>query len=59
MKSYYYPGVDGLSGDGDIYRFDNQKVFREFVWQSTNGAGLHFVMADGVCMVCHQCSIVH
>lgn len=41
-------GVNGLEGDGDIYRPDNLKVFQQFVLENTEGAGVHFVMADGV-----------
>ena len=44
----YILGVGVLEGDGDVYRTDNQRVFRQFVWENTGGAGLHFVMADGV-----------
>ncbi|CAG0880869.1 unnamed protein product [Cyprideis torosa] len=37
----------GSDGDGDIFKPHNQKAFRDFVMESTNGRGVHFVMADG------------
>ncbi|XP_014665283.1 PREDICTED: cap-specific mRNA (nucleoside-2'-O-)-methyltransferase 1-like [Priapulus caudatus] len=40
-------GVGGLEGDGDVTKLENLEAFRDFVMQSTQGAGLHFVMADG------------
>lgn len=40
-------GVGGLDGDGDIFNVDNQREFRNFVLDSTDGKGIHFVMADG------------
>ncbi|XP_002738079.1 cap-specific mRNA (nucleoside-2'-O-)-methyltransferase 1-like [Saccoglossus kowalevskii] len=42
-----YYGVDGIDGDGNIYRSDNLKEFQRFVLQNTDGKGVHFVMADG------------
>lgn len=41
-------GVNGIEGNGDIFMPENQREFRRFVLQSTNGKGVHFVMADGV-----------
>lgn len=38
----------GVNDDGDIFNEDNQEVFRKFVMESTDGNGVHFVMADGV-----------
>ena len=43
-----YLGVNGIDGDGDVMRSDNQRKFREFVMENTNNKGVHFVMADGV-----------
>ncbi|GFN74585.1 Cap-specific mRNA (nucleoside-2'-o-)-methyltransferase 1 [Plakobranchus ocellatus] len=40
-------GVGGLQGDGDIFKVSNQTEFRNFVLNSTDGKGVHFVMADG------------
>ncbi|KAK3708214.1 hypothetical protein RRG08_023623 [Elysia crispata] len=40
-------GVGGLDGDGDIFNVDNQREFTNFVLGSTDGKGVHFVMADG------------
>ena len=42
-------GVNGLQGDGDIYKPDNLQEFQKFVLENTDGVGVHFVMADGVC----------
>ncbi|CAH1792799.1 unnamed protein product [Owenia fusiformis] len=40
-------GAGGLEGDGDVFREDNQQAFKKFVRESTDGKGVHFVMADG------------
>ncbi|ESO94138.1 hypothetical protein LOTGIDRAFT_161337 [Lottia gigantea] len=40
-------GVGGINGDGDIFNPDNQAAFTKFVLDSTDGLGVHFVMADG------------
>ncbi|TRY88519.1 hypothetical protein DNTS_014072 [Danionella cerebrum] len=37
----------GIDGDGDITRPENISAFRNFVLDSTEGRGLHFMMADG------------
>lgn len=37
-----------MDGDGDITRPENVTAFRNFVLDSTEGRGLHFLMADGV-----------
>ena len=37
-----------MNDDGDIFNEDNLEVFRKFVMESTDGNGVHFVMADGV-----------
>ena len=46
-------GVGGLEGDGDIFNPDNQQAFIKFVHDNTDGLGVHFVMADGVCSYNH------
>lgn len=43
-----YTGVGGYDGDGDITKPDNLLEFRKYVLSSTEGKGVHFVMADGV-----------
>lgn len=40
-------GINGIEGDGDVFVPENQCEFRRFVLESTNGKGVHFVMADG------------
>ena len=40
-------GVGGKDGDGDVFREDNFREFKKFVMQSTDGLGVHFMMADG------------
>ncbi|RUS78259.1 hypothetical protein EGW08_013975 [Elysia chlorotica] len=40
-------GVGGIEGDGDVFNVKNQTKFRNFVLESTDGKGVHFVMADG------------
>ncbi|XP_061602599.1 cap-specific mRNA (nucleoside-2'-O-)-methyltransferase 1 isoform X1 [Cololabis saira] len=42
-----YYGEGGVDGDGDITRPENINAFRNFVMESTERKGLHFVMADG------------
>ncbi|KAI0211494.1 Cap-specific mRNA (nucleoside-2'-O-)-methyltransferase 1 [Lamellibrachia satsuma] len=42
-----YYGVGGVEGDGDIYKPNNLIAFRDYVRQSTDNLGLHFMMADG------------
>lgn len=42
-----YYGEGGIDGDGDITRPENMTAFRNFVLESTEGKGLHFLMADG------------
>ena len=44
----FIAGVGGVDGDGDVYRPDNLTAFRDYILQSTDGLGLHFMMADGV-----------
>lgn len=41
-------GEGGIDGDGDITRPENISAFRNFVLESTEKRGLHFLMADGV-----------
>ena len=40
-------GVNGSSGDGDIYKSANLLAFHEFVQTNTDYQGVHLVMADG------------
>ncbi|KAM6915772.1 cap-specific mRNA (nucleoside-2'-O-)-methyltransferase 1 isoform 1-T1 [Xenentodon cancila] len=42
-----YYGEGGVDGDGDITRPENINAFRNFVFESTERKGLHFLMADG------------
>ncbi|MGH0160174.1 UNVERIFIED_CONTAM: hypothetical protein FKN15_058407 [Acipenser sinensis] len=42
-----YYGEGGVDGDGDITRPENISAFRNFVLESTEGKGVHFLMADG------------
>nr|XP_057913509.1 cap-specific mRNA (nucleoside-2'-O-)-methyltransferase 1 [Doryrhamphus excisus]XP_057913510.1 cap-specific mRNA (nucleoside-2'-O-)-methyltransferase 1 [Doryrhamphus excisus]XP_057913511.1 cap-specific mRNA (nucleoside-2'-O-)-methyltransferase 1 [Doryrhamphus excisus]XP_057913512.1 cap-specific mRNA (nucleoside-2'-O-)-methyltransferase 1 [Doryrhamphus excisus] len=42
-----YYGEGGVDGDGDITRPENVTAFRNFVLDSTERRGLHFLMADG------------
>ncbi|TSP79436.1 Cap-specific mRNA (nucleoside-2'-O-)-methyltransferase 1 [Bagarius yarrelli] len=42
-----YYGEGGVDGDGDITRPENISAFRNFVLESTERRGLHFLMADG------------
>lgn len=43
-----FAGEGGVDGDGDITRPENMTAFRNFVMESTEKRGLHFLMADGV-----------
>ncbi|XP_048034089.1 cap-specific mRNA (nucleoside-2'-O-)-methyltransferase 1 [Megalobrama amblycephala] len=45
FEAYY--GEGGIDGDGDITLPENISAFRNFVLDSTEGRGLHFLMADG------------
>ncbi|ELT98047.1 hypothetical protein CAPTEDRAFT_154782 [Capitella teleta] len=40
-------GKGGMHGDGDVYNPENLMEFQEFVLNSTDQKGVHFVMADG------------
>ncbi|KAM3861158.1 cap-specific mRNA (nucleoside-2'-O-)-methyltransferase 1 [Diretmus argenteus] len=42
-----YYGEGGVDGDGDITRPENVSAFRNFVLESTERRGLHFLLADG------------
>ncbi|KAI4873372.1 hypothetical protein NFI96_022165 [Prochilodus magdalenae] len=42
-----YYGEGGVDGDGDITLPENISAFRNFVLESTERRGLHFLMADG------------
>lgn len=44
-------GEGGIDGDGDITRPENISAFRNFVLESTEKRGLHFLMADGVSLL--------
>lgn len=35
-------------GNGDVFETRNQDEFTKFVLESTEGLGVHFMMADGV-----------
>lgn len=48
LPSVCLPGEGGVDGDGDITRPENVTAFRNFVMESTEQRGLHFLMADGV-----------
>ena len=47
-------GVGGYDGDGDIFREDNLTEFRNFVVENSDMRGVHFVMADGVGVLCSE-----
>lgn len=40
-----------MDGDGDITRPENITAFRNFVLESTERRGMHFLMADGVRLI--------
>lgn len=41
-------GENGYSGDGDVTKPENLEAFSQYVKDNTDGAGVHFAMADGV-----------
>ncbi len=45
---FWYAGVGGYEGDGDITNPENLNAFKAYVLQQTEGKGVHFVMGDGV-----------
>jgi cap1 methyltransferase len=47
-----FAGVGGSEGDGDVYRPDNLTEFQNFVLENTDQQGVHFMMADGVSIIC-------
>lgn len=47
-------GEGGVDGDGDITRPENISAFRNFIMESTERRGLHFLMADGVSWSLHR-----
>ncbi len=55
---YWYIGVNGYEGDGDITKSENLEEFQRYVLNITKGQGVHFVMADGVSFFIH-CSSSH
>lgn len=59
MKAWplWFPGEGGVDGDGDITRPENITAFRNFVLESTEKRGLHFLMADGVRLF-HNCRLI-
>lgn len=40
-------GVGGRDGDGNVFSPDNIEAFARYVKENTDGAGVHFMMADG------------
>ncbi|RWS19503.1 hypothetical protein B4U80_02025 [Leptotrombidium deliense] len=50
-------GVNGVSGNGNIYDQQNFVEFRDFVLCNTNKKGVHFVVADGAFSVKGQQNI--
>ena len=48
LSCFSFLGKDGLQGDGDVFKPENQQAFTDFVKENTDGKGVHFVMADGV-----------
>jgi len=42
-----YYGVDGVKGDGNVFRSENIKELERFVLENSHGRGVHFMMADG------------
>lgn len=40
-------GINGIDGDGDVYKPENITNFVQFVRKTTGGHGIHFMMADG------------
>lgn len=56
QPEYFEPfyGENGIHGDGDVTKRQNLIEFRSFVEKSTDGEGVHFVMADGVTFPLHS-----
>lgn len=46
FRAYY-----GCHDDGNVYNPDNIDAFKEIIKNSTQGAGVHFMMSDGVLTV--------
>ena len=40
-------GLNGIDGDGDVFKEENFKAFKQHVLENTNGLGVHVMMADG------------
>ena len=40
-------GLNGIDGDGDVFKEENFKAFKQHVLDNTNGLGVHVMMADG------------
>lgn len=47
FEPHYGVKTDDEDGDGDVFNSKNQDAFRKFVLDSTDGLGVHFMMADG------------
>ncbi|KAK2709328.1 hypothetical protein QYM36_013109 [Artemia franciscana] len=39
----------GKNGDGNVYEPENITSLKDFIYDNTDGRGVHFMMADGVC----------
>ena len=40
-------GVNGVDGDGNVFKEQNLSCFKNYVLENTDGLGVHFMMADG------------
>lgn len=40
-------GINGIDGDGDIYKPENLTEFKKFVMRNTDNQGVHIMLADG------------
>ena len=40
-------GMNGIEGDGDVFKEENFKAFKSHVLENTDGLGVHLMMADG------------
>ena len=40
-------GMNGMEGDGDVFKEENFKAFKKHVLDNTDGLGVHVMMADG------------
>ena len=46
-----YYGVNGINGDGDIFKSENIHALQNYVNKCTKQNGIHIVMADGVSLI--------